>query len=353
LTHRNTQISLSLFLFLKGNALVKNGEIMISTKKTGMFLSIILTLIVLTSFINGAQAQFLIITLYSEKQEYFLNEQIKLFGNLTHKGEKVYDGIVAIEVLNPQNKTLTIRTISTGTVSQDNYVVKITQFYSSDSDGKPRTTPYQTGTFAYFTAYIQNIDLIEHNLYFAVNIYDKLGKPWAVSSSVGLIHPSQTMLVILGYPIPYGFPSGTAVAYAVALTDKPQNNGVPHCPEAAATFQVATSTVTQIITSSYQNGEYYLNFSMPTDSKPGDYTVYATSIYQYSTAPTKKITFTIKVPDINNDGFVDVYDLIIVSSAFGSTPGEPNWNPIADINGDNAVDIYDVIIIASNFGWEA
>ena len=54
--------------------------------------------------------------------------------------------------------------------------------------------------------------------------------------------------------------------------------------------------------------------------------------------------------DINNDGIVDIYDAIILSNAFDSTPSSPKWNPKADINSDGFVDIYDAIILASNFG---
>jgi hypothetical protein len=53
--------------------------------------------------------------------------------------------------------------------------------------------------------------------------------------------------------------------------------------------------------------------------------------------------------DINGDGTVDIYDAIILSSAFGSTPGSSHWNPNADINGDGIVDIYDALILSAHF----
>jgi len=323
-------------------------------KKTRILvmLSFLLLLTLIVSFVNDAYAQFLVVTLYSSEQEYFLNDEIALFGNLTHQGQKVYDGIVALQIVSPENKTLTIRIASTGPVSQENYPVKITQFYPSDAQGNPRTTPYQKGTFAYLTAYIQNNDLVEHDLYFAINIYDKYGKPWAVSSSSGKIYPGENKFIMKAYPISFEFPSGTAAAYAVALTGTPKNNGMPHCPEARTTFQVETSEITPISTSSYQDGDFYLNFTMPKNSLPGNYTVCATSIYQYSTA-TNHLTFKIQVPDLNNDGTVDIYDLIIVASAYGTSEGDQDWNPAADINGDKTVDIYDLILVASCFGWEA
>ena len=54
--------------------------------------------------------------------------------------------------------------------------------------------------------------------------------------------------------------------------------------------------------------------------------------------------------DIDGDGIVSIYDAIILSGAFGSTPGNRNWNPNADINGDGIVDIYDAIIFSNHFG---
>ena len=59
----------------------------------------------------------------------------------------------------------------------------------------------------------------------------------------------------------------------------------------------------------------------------------------------------VKIPgDINGDGVVDIYDALLASAAFGSNPGDPNWNPGADLNGDGTIDIYDMIILAAHFG---
>jgi parallel beta-helix repeat protein len=54
--------------------------------------------------------------------------------------------------------------------------------------------------------------------------------------------------------------------------------------------------------------------------------------------------------DLNFDGTVDIFDIIILGGAFGSQPGDPNWNPNTDINQDDIVDIYDAIILAAHFG---
>jgi hypothetical protein len=59
---------------------------------------------------------------------------------------------------------------------------------------------------------------------------------------------------------------------------------------------------------------------------------------------------TVVASDINNDGIVDLDDVIIVGNAFGSYPGHPRWNPDADLDGDDIVDITDVVLVSMNFG---
>jgi hypothetical protein len=59
----------------------------------------------------------------------------------------------------------------------------------------------------------------------------------------------------------------------------------------------------------------------------------------------------LKIPgDINGDDVVDIFDALLASAAYGSKPGDPNWNPDADLNGNSIVDIFDMIILASHFG---
>ena len=53
--------------------------------------------------------------------------------------------------------------------------------------------------------------------------------------------------------------------------------------------------------------------------------------------------------DINGDGTVDIYDAILLSGAFNSSPGSATWSPNVDINCDGIVDIYDAIILSGYF----
>jgi branched-chain amino acid transport system substrate-binding protein len=57
--------------------------------------------------------------------------------------------------------------------------------------------------------------------------------------------------------------------------------------------------------------------------------------------------------DIDFNGVVDIFDIVQLALAFGSKPGDPNWNVEADINLDGTIDIFDIVQIALKFGSQA
>ncbi|GIV16484.1 MAG: hypothetical protein KatS3mg022_1919 [Armatimonadota bacterium] len=44
------------------------------------------------------------------------------------------------------------------------------------------------------------------------------------------------------------------------------------------------------------------------------------------------------------------FDLGVLVAAFGSMPGDANWNPEADLDGDEEVTLFDFGVLVSNFG---
>ncbi len=62
------------------------------------------------------------------------------------------------------------------------------------------------------------------------------------------------------------------------------------------------------------------------------------------------VNLSLKNGDVDDDNEVTIGDYAQISSAFGSEPGDGNWNPEADLNGDDGVDIGDFAILSSNFG---
>jgi DMSO/TMAO reductase YedYZ molybdopterin-dependent catalytic subunit len=57
--------------------------------------------------------------------------------------------------------------------------------------------------------------------------------------------------------------------------------------------------------------------------------------------------------DLNKDGKVDIHDLRMVTTVFGSNSGDPNWDKAADLDRTGWVNILDVTIVAKNYGRTA
>lgn len=53
--------------------------------------------------------------------------------------------------------------------------------------------------------------------------------------------------------------------------------------------------------------------------------------------------------DINADGKVSLADLVILANAYGSSPGQINWNPKADLSFNGNVDLLDLVILADHY----
>lgn len=70
------------------------------------------------------------------------------------------------------------------------------------------------------------------------------------------------------------------------------------------------------------------------------------------------VTVTVNAPgglegDVNGDCIVNIFDLALVGLAYGSQPGDFNWNPDADIyppGGDGKIDIFDLATVGLNYG---
>lgn len=58
------------------------------------------------------------------------------------------------------------------------------------------------------------------------------------------------------------------------------------------------------------------------------------------------------VGDVTGDGKVDMRDIAMVARAFGSSPGDPHWDPMVDFNSDEKVDMRDVGRSARLFGTQ-
>lgn len=55
--------------------------------------------------------------------------------------------------------------------------------------------------------------------------------------------------------------------------------------------------------------------------------------------------------DINRDGLVNIGDVVLVATAYGSKLGDPSWRPEADLSPQrNTIDILDLVTCTKNYG---
>ena len=54
--------------------------------------------------------------------------------------------------------------------------------------------------------------------------------------------------------------------------------------------------------------------------------------------------------DIDGNGVVEIKDLVLLAQAYGSKPGDPNWNSSADLNNSQVVDLLDLVTLAQHYG---
>jgi parallel beta-helix repeat protein len=56
--------------------------------------------------------------------------------------------------------------------------------------------------------------------------------------------------------------------------------------------------------------------------------------------------------DVNHDAHVNIVDITIIATAFGSQLGDTKWDPHADIDGNGKINIVDISMAAKEFGKE-
>jgi endoglucanase len=63
-----------------------------------------------------------------------------------------------------------------------------------------------------------------------------------------------------------------------------------------------------------------------------------------------RVSPSLLVTDLNKDGRVNIQDITMVAVAFGSKPGDADWNVIADLDKNGVVNILDITMVAKDYG---
>jgi PKD repeat protein len=56
--------------------------------------------------------------------------------------------------------------------------------------------------------------------------------------------------------------------------------------------------------------------------------------------------------DVNGDKQINIYDIVLLTSVYGTKVSDPLWNPQTDLYPDGKIDIYDVVIATSKYDYK-
>jgi len=171
------------------------------------------------------------------------------------------------------------------------YLIEIGEVYSCDIHGNPKDG-FGKGTPAYFRINVKNNDVSPREVEIVITAYDDGNVPLGVASSEITMAPSTSTGVILSLQIPKWAYVGTGRVRVGA-----------HAPD---------------------------------------------DMYPYY--PGVSAFFKIKIAgDCNGDRHVDLIDLGLIIYAWGSQPGDVNWDDRCDLNSDGGVNIWDVAVLVMNW----
>lgn len=290
------------------------------------------------------------ITIMTDKPSHWLADTIHIYGNLTYGDSQLQNGTVALEVDNPNGDIMIVRSLPTGVPPTSPTIEILAVVPCSDQWGTVPKYNFNRGSIAYFNTTIRNNGNETLPIRLVINVFDSNLRPIGVSTFGGSVYHGISSWVA-NFFISEEAATGDSVVYASALTKWPRFNGTAYCPEKSETFQIEESGGTKPINFEFPNVNYNLTFSLLLEGGAGTYFVYANSYFKEQVATSNMLLQT-DLPDINDDGVVDIFDLVAVAAAYGSKPGDPTWDSRADINGDGTVDLFDLVIIAMHYGAE-
>lgn len=321
----------------------------IRKKLTRTLLFLFLATMLGNCYVHFVQASVLDVQLTIEKQVYNVGAPVLITTNATLDGAP-YSTLASVEIRDANDSICLLRTIKTGDVSGKYWKINITELYTSDSYGNPKST-FNKGTIAYVSYSIKNIDVVTHHIKVALYAQYSDNTPLtALYPFDGDIESGQQISVITSLPIPSTAIQGEAKIFLGVFKDSPKNGGAPFCPEKTASFYIVSTTPTFPT----QPETFNLTFSLPKkDVKLGNYTVYAAIEYYVQTSFEFKQFKVVFLGDLVKDGIINMRDVTACVLLFQTTPSSPNWNPEADVDNSGKVDMRDVTFIVLRFGYTA
>lgn len=315
-------------------------------------------LLAVTILYNPAYAVDFSLVAETDKSVYGVNSTVSIAGNLTLDGSPVPNGLVAVQISVPDSAII-YRALNTGTNPPGPWRVYIIDTFISNAVGNPVTNVYRGAEYLVWVRY-NNSQTYPIKALITFTIFDSDSNPlYTYAPPPTYVQPGQSspFVTAVSWIIPEDAELGAAMICANAYTDYPKNYGTPHCPEQSNSFNIMSvggmSFSSQAGEASLQaTGNFNTSFHIKQfGGRLGNYTMYTSSFMIVNlTAFIGFDTVTFQVildGDLNHDNWVDIFDIVTIAVAFGSTPPT---DPRADTNNDGTVDIFDLVYVALHYG---
>jgi len=189
------------------------------------------------------------------------------------------------------------------------------------------------------------------------NISDQYGNPVSHQSEDGLlITVIRDVAIVDILPVPQKVYPGRIVTIYVTAQNK---GNLTETFDVSAYVDIDTLLGTQTVTDLPPGENITLTFYWDTAGQESCHwhTLWANaSIVPYEYDVTNNLLIgplQVKIKllgDIDGDGTVGLSDLVLLAQAYGSKPGDPNWNPEADLDNNGKVSLTDLVTLAARYG---
>jgi len=308
-------------------------------------------------------------TVTTTKQPYKAGEVVTVYGNLTKDGIPTTDGLVGIEVRDPSDKLVTIRTVKAVEKPSETPYVELLSVFSCNSTGGPKDSFKRGNVNIYFKVTGVNHDIEWRYVLITVRAHTPQNIPyggWSIEEfplaprETPSDPPKPFTVGPISMPIDTSVPLGNWTVYANVFTGwpkeelEPRVHGTPYCEEVSASFLITDGTLPPpaVLPITPANGNFNLTFTLSFSAKLGTYMVYASSRY-YGIETFNSTTFDV-IPgymraDLDADSDVDEDDLWAFCGAFLDYYKIHVKNPFCDFDYDCDIDEDDLWFFCSSF----